>query len=72
VQSRFAAYYASHCGDRRQVSIGPLVVLTGGWASGIYIFAVQSAELGSADAQTLVLKTYAPTKRGQEHAAREW
>ncbi len=68
LQSRLATYYASHNGERRQISIGPLVALTGGWASSLYTFTLQSPDLDGADAVTLVLKTYATTARGQEHA----
>jgi hypothetical protein len=71
MQSRLATYYANHSLKQAQVSPGPLVALTGGWASSLYTFTIQSPQSGSADAQTLVLKTYAPTAQGQEHAARD-
>jgi hypothetical protein len=70
LQLRLATYY-NHSLNQPQASIGPLVVLTGGWASSLYTFTLQS-QPDSADVATLVLKTYAPTTQGQAHAAREW
>ena len=53
-------------------SLGPLVALTGGWASSLYTFTVQRAGLGDAPVTTSVLKMYTPNVRGGEHATREW
>ena len=72
LQSRFVAYYANHSPAGAQLSPGPLAALSGGWASGVYSYTLQSPGPGGALETPLVLKTYAPTERGREHAAREW
>lgn len=66
LQSRLAVYYAPH-GEQP----GPLRPLAGGWDSELYTFTTRSPEHAGAEA-TWVLKTYAPTADGREHAAREW
>lgn len=72
LQFRLTAYFARHSPEQPTRSLGPLVVLTGGWASSLYTFTLQRAGLGDAPATTLVLKMYAPNARGREHATREW
>lgn len=52
--------------------LGPLVVLRGGWASSLYTFTLQHAELDDVLPTTVVLKLYAPSVHGYEHALREW
>jgi hypothetical protein len=47
LQLRLVTYY-SHSLNQPQASIGPLVVLTGGWASSLYTFTIQSSELSGA------------------------
>ena len=72
LQFRLTAYFARHHPEQSMRPLGPLVVLTGGWASSLYTFTLQQTESGDAPETTLVLKMYAPTARGREHATREW
>ena len=50
---------------------GPLTELKGGWASSLYTFTQSAATTGQADTMS-VLKLYASTGPGREHAEREW
>jgi Phosphotransferase enzyme family len=52
-------------------ALGPLVALTGGFASSLYTFTLQRAELGEFPT-TVVLKLYTPSAGGSEQAKREW
>ena len=72
LQARLQAYYASHGAGQPGATVGPLSALTGGWASRLYTFTLRPHGPAGAEAPTLVLKTYAPTARGREHATREW
>ena len=72
LRSRLFGYFARHDPDQSVRSLGPLVMLTGGWASSLYSFTLEQAEVGDALATTVVLKTYAPGARGRGHARREW
>jgi len=71
LRSRLMTYLSSHSPEHSARSRGPFVALRGGWASSLYTFTVQRAGVGDASATTLVLKMYAPTTRGLEHATRE-
>ncbi len=77
LQSHLMAYFARRSLEQsmrslRSLTLGPLVGLTGGWASSLYTFTLQRGELGDAASTTFVLKMYAPNARGREHATREW
>lgn len=72
LQDRLTAYIARHSPEQSRQSLGPLVVLTGGWASSLYTFTLRRADSGDAPATTLVLKMYAPDEGGRRHATREW
>ena len=72
LSSRLLAYFARLGPEQSMQSLGPLMVLAGGWASSLYTFRLDRAELGDTVASTLVLKMYAPDAGGREHATREW
>lgn len=72
LQSRLSAYLARHTPESSRQSLGQLLVLTGGFASSLYTFTLQRADLGKTPATTFVLKMYSPDARGREHATREW
>lgn len=64
--------YLAHRDPRPPVPLpGPLTELSGGWASSLYTFTQPQATTKQVGT-TSVLKLYAPTRPGREHAEREW
>lgn len=79
LHARLQSYLAHH-GDR-QWSLGPLVSLTVGWDSSLYVITAhprhtlhtgQRADPNDALATKWVLKLYTADARGRVHAIREW
>lgn len=72
LHARLGDYLLHHDSTRWAGALGPLVAISGGWASDLYTFTTASAGPGDGPATTWVLKTYAPTAHGLGCAQREW
>lgn len=72
LRSALSAYLNRHDAGRSMRSLGPLVKLSGGFASNLCSFTAHRAQPGDDPVVKLVLKMYAPSQAGREHATREW
>ena len=72
LHERLGAHLVRHDPARWAGALGPLVALSGGWASDLYTFTTPPATPGGGPAITWVLKTYANDAHGLGCARREW
>ena len=72
LHAHLSAYLALPSSRPSAPAPGPLAALKGGWASSLYTFTQPATEQSGAVLRTSVLKLYAPTRQGSEHATREW